>query len=220
MTINVMEGRAILFDMDGTLVDSTPVVERVWARFAARHGLDVTEILTSSHGRQMKDTVLRWGPTGVDVAAESLDLSTFELAQTEGIRALAGATTLVNALPRHRLALVTSAPLPLAEARMTLSGLNLPSVIVTAEDVANGKPNPDCYLLAASLLGVDPADAIVFEDAEAGIIAALAAGMRTVVVGNVEAEVARGLPRIRDYRDVSFELRTRRDGVDVIVLTL
>lgn len=219
MSPHVLTARAILFDMDGTLVDSTAVVEGVWARFADRYGLDVKEILLTSHGRQMVDTVRRWAPAGTDVAAECLELSSYEFLQTDGIVSLPGAAAFANALPHQHKALVTSAPRDLAVARMRLAGFDLPDVVVSAESVERGKPDPSCYLRAAELLGVAPADAIVFEDAEAGIHSALAAGMRCVVVGDWQGDVADNLPRVRDYSAVHTSV-TRMGDDDVITLTI
>jgi hypothetical protein len=122
----VLTARALLFDMDGTLIDSTAVVESVWARFATRYGIDVREILETSHGRQMVDTVRRWAPAGTDIAAECLELSSFEITQTEGIVSLPGASSFANALPRQTRALVTSAPRELAVARMSRAARGLP----------------------------------------------------------------------------------------------
>ncbi len=119
------------------------------------------------------------------------------------------------ALPAGSHALVTSAGRELARARLTGAGVRVPDLLVTAEDVANGKPHPDGYLLAASRLGVDPADAIVYEDAEAGIQAGLAAGMRVVVVGDHASDATVGLPRVRDHRGTTVEVR---DGI--LTLTL
>jgi len=216
----VLTARALLFDMDGTLVDSTAVVESVWSRFAQRHGIDVQEILKTSHGKQMKDTIAAWGPAGVDVSLESSDLAAFEITQNDGVIEVGGAADFANALPRDALALVTSAPLALAEVRMAVAGVDLPVVVVSADDIPRGKPHPDCYLRAAELLGVDPADAIVFEDADAGIAAGLAAGMRTIVVGNLRSELTRGLPRIRDYREVTATTSVDEHGRRQLVLTL
>jgi len=207
--------RAILFDMDGTLVDSTVVVEAVWARFAERFGLDLATILESSHGRRMDDSILRFGPEGVDVAEVGRDLSEFEYATTEGVVAVAGAADFVSSLPAAAVALVTSAGRRLATMRMSSVGVPLPAVLVTADDVKRGKPHPDPYLDAAALLGFDPADVVVFEDAEAGIRSGLAAGMRVVVVGDAAGPIAVGLPAIRDYSQIEASV----DG-DIITLTL
>ena len=194
--------RAILFDMDGTLVDSTAVVERVWARFAERFGLDLADILKTSHGRRMEDSIVRFGPEGVDVAAVQKDLSEFEFATTEGVVAVPGAPEFVRSLPGDRIAVVTSAGRELAGMRLRSVDVPVPGVLVGAEDVTNGKPHPEPYATAAAALGVDAADTVVFEDADAGIESGLAAGMRVVVVGDAAGEIARDLPRIRDYSQI------------------
>ncbi|MCU1543466.1 MAG: sugar phosphatase YfbT [Microbacteriaceae bacterium] len=194
--------RAVLFDMDGTLVDSTSVVERVWARFAQRFDLDLATILASSHGRRMEDSIVRFGPEGVDVATVARDLSEFEYATTDGVVAVRGAAALLSSLPADRVALVTSAGRELAHMRMDSVGIPMPTVLVGSEDVERGKPYPDPYLAAARRLGVEPAHIVVFEDADAGIRSALTAGMRVIVVGEAAGEIAFGLPRVHDYSTV------------------
>jgi sugar-phosphatase len=200
---HTLEARALLFDMDGTLVDSHIVVERIWATFAGMFDLDLAEILSTSHGVRMVETIRRHAPQGTDAEELTAHLGVIELADTEGIVPIPGAPAFLAGLPAASVALVTSATLPLALSRMSAIGVPMPGAVVTAEDVAHGKPRPDCYLRAAALLGVDPADAIVFEDAEAGILAGLAAGMRVVVVGDWQSETTAGLPRIADYSAVS-----------------
>ncbi|SMG15733.1 HAD-IA family hydrolase [Agreia pratensis] len=201
-----LTARAVLFDMDGTLVDSTAVVEQVWRAFASENGMDAQAIIATGHGVRAEDTMRRHGPVGFDVATGADRLFDLELAAVDGIVPVPGARAFVESLPTASIALVTSARRALALRRLEIADVPTPGVVVTAADVEHGKPAPDCYLLAARLLGVDPADAIVFEDAEAGIAAGLAAGMRTVVVGSHESETTRGLPRIRNYRDVSVTL--------------
>jgi sugar-phosphatase len=206
--------RAVLFDMDGTLVDSTAVVEQVWTTFAAEHGMDAQAIIATGHGVRAEDTMRRHGPAGFDVATGADRLFDLELAAVDGIVAVPGARAFVESLPAASIALVTSARRALALRRLELADVPTPAVVVTAADVEHGKPAPDCYLMAARLLAVDPADAIVFEDAEAGIAAGLAAGMRTVVVGSHESETTRGLPRIRDYKGVSVTVHPAEAGDD------
>ena len=196
------ETRAVLFDMDGTLVDSTAVVESVWSRFADMLGVPLAEILATSHGVRMEDTVRRHASANADVDAIVEELSGCELASTEPVVAVPGAAAFVRSLPADAVALVTSATLDLAELRMRAITVPMPGVVVTASDVDRGKPFPDCYLRALALIGEDPADAVVFEDAPAGIEAALAAGIRTVVVGGYDGPLARGLMRVPDYRNV------------------
>ena len=210
-----LDARGFLFDMDGTLVDSHAVVERIWANFAARFDLDLADILATSHGVRMVETIRRHAPAGTDAEALTLELGAIEVLDTDGVVEIPGARAFVGRLPASSVALVTSATLPLAASRMESIGVPMPGAVVTAEDVERGKPQPDCYLRAAELLGVAPSDAIVFEDAEAGISAGLAAGMRVVVVGSWESEITVGLPRIADYADATV---TVRDGITSISL--
>ena len=210
-----LDARGFLFDMDGTLVDSHAVVERIWANFAARFDLDLADILATSHGVRMVETIRRHAPAGTDAEALTLELGAIEVLDTDGVVEIPGARDFVGRLPASSVALVTSATLPLAASRMESIGVPMPGAVVTAEDVERGKPQPDCYLRAAELLGVAPSDAIVFEDAEAGISAGLAAGMRVVVVGSWESEITVGLPRIADYADATV---TVRDGITSISL--
>jgi mannitol-1-/sugar-/sorbitol-6-phosphatase len=194
-----LSARALLFDMDGTLVDSTAVVETAWTRLAERFGVDPVEVLAGIHGVRAVDSIRRWAPAGADIEALVAELTEYEISHASDTAAVPGAVDFLNALPVPAHALVTSAALPLAVARMKGAGVRLPQFVVTAEDVPRGKPAPDVYLLAAEMLGVPPADAVVFEDAEAGIQAGLAAGMRVVVVGEHVSPSGPDLPRIRDY---------------------
>ena len=203
MTDETLSATAVLFDMDGTLIDSTDAVARVWGRFADLFDLDVETILATSHGVRMVETVQRHAPAGTDIAAVVAELSAAELLDEEGIVALPGAAEFLASLPAERVALVTSASRELAISRMAAAGLPMPAVLVTADDVDAGKPQPDCYLLAARRLGVEAADAVVFEDADAGIRAGLASGARVVVVGDLVSEATAGLTRVADYRGVT-----------------
>jgi sugar-phosphatase len=173
---------AFLFDMDGTVLNSIPVVERVWGNWARRHGLDVEALLPTVHGIRAIDTIARLGLPGVDAAREAVQLLDDEVADVEGIHAIPGVLDFLASLPPKRWAIVTSAPRDLALKRMAVAGIPLPDIIVTGEDVSAGKPAPDCYLLGAQRLGVDARDCLVFEDAPAGIQAGRAAGADVVVI--------------------------------------
>ncbi|MWV57571.1 HAD-IA family hydrolase [Rathayibacter sp. VKM Ac-2754] len=210
---HLLRARAVLFDMDGTLVDSTAVVETIWRDFADRFELDRAMVLGAVHGVRAEDSVRRFAPAGTDVAAVVAELNAYELEHTEGTLEIPGAVAFLAALPRASVALVTSASPALAAGRLAAAGVPSPDTVVTADDVANGKPAPDGYLLAAERLGAAPADAIVFEDAEAGIRAGLAAGMRVVVVGAHESATTADLPRIAHYSDARVEI----DGDELVI---
>ncbi|MBO0982955.1 HAD-IA family hydrolase [Rathayibacter sp. SD072] len=212
---HLIRARAALFDMDGTLVDSTAVVETIWRDFADRFGLDRAMILASVHGVRAEDSVRRFAPPGSDVAAIVAELNAYELEHTEGTVEIPGAVAFLAALPRPCVALVTSASPALAAGRLAAAGVPAPDVVVTADDVLHGKPAPDGYLAAAERLRVAAADAVVFEDAEAGIRSGLAAGMRVVVVGGHDSPTTEGLPRIAHYSDALVDL----DG-DELLITL
>ncbi|MCM6762258.1 HAD-IA family hydrolase [Rathayibacter sp. ZW T2_19] len=203
---HLIRARAALFDMDGTLVDSTAVVETIWRDFADRFGLDRAMILASVHGVRAEDSVRRFAPPGSDVAAIVAELNAYELEHTEGTVEIPGAVAFLAALPRTSVALVTSASPALAAGRLEAAGVPAPDVVVTADDVLHGKPAPDGYLAAAERLGVAAADSVVFEDAEAGIRSGLAAGMRVVVVGGHDSPTTEGLPRIAHYSDARVDV--------------
>jgi sugar-phosphatase len=206
---------AVLLDMDGTLVDSTAVVESIWRDFAATHGVDLDAVLRYSHGRQTVDTVTAFlldADLALKVAA---DIEAEELVRMEGIVAIPGARDFLLALQGARVAVVTSAERELAARRMAAAGLPLPSVLMAAEDVEEGKPAPDGFRRAAAALGTPAEDCAAFEDAEAGIRAALAAGAATVVVGSHQSTTTAGLPRIADFRQAGARLESGQ-----VVLTL
>jgi len=210
-----LTARALLLDMDGTLVDSTALVEEIWTIFARRFGHDPADLMRRIHGVRAADSIARFAPAGSDVPALLAELDRLELDGSPATVEIPGARDLVAALPAASHALVTSAGPALARARLAGAGIRVPDVVVSADDVTAGKPDPSGYLLAAERLGVDPADAIVYEDAEAGIRAGLAAGMRVVVVGDHASDATVGLPRVRDHRGTTVEAR---DGV--LTLTL
>jgi sugar-phosphatase len=178
---------AFLYDMDGTLLDSLPSATRAWSKWAARHGVDFDEMRRHMHGMRAVETIRRWGPAHLDIEAEYEALTIAEMEDVHDITAISGAEAFLEALPADRWALVTSAPRNLALRRIEAAGLPVPPLLVTADDVTNGKPAPDCFLMAAEKLGVDPRDCLVWEDAPAGIAAAKAAGMACIVIGATHA---------------------------------
>jgi mannitol-1-/sugar-/sorbitol-6-phosphatase len=173
---------AFLFDMDGTILSSIVAAERVWADWARRHGLDVAAFLPTIHGVRTVETVRRLALPGVDPQTEADAITRAEMEDIDGIDAIAGAADFLASLPAGRWAIVTSAPRRLAERRLEAVGLPVPPLMITSEDVSNGKPAPDCFLLAAERLGIPAGECLVFEDAAAGIAAAENAGAAVVVI--------------------------------------
>ena len=191
---------AFLFDMDGTILSSIAATERVWARWALRHGLDVAAFLPTIHGMRGIDTVARLNLPGVDAQAEAAAITRAEMDDVDGIEAIAGVHAFLAALPAHRWAVVTSAPRELALRRIAAAGLQVPPQLVAAEDVAQGKPAPDCFELAAARLGVRARDCLVFEDAPAGIAAAESAGASVLVLTATHPHpLATPHASVRDY---------------------
>lgn len=181
----VLTAKALLLDMDGTIVNSDAVVERCWRDWAVSHGLDPEEALKVVHGRQGYATMaalLPDRPMEVNHAENAVMLAR-ETADTDGVVPVAGAPEFMAAIAGLPHALVTSADAALATARMTAADLPMPAVRVTAESVQASKPHPEGFLKGAAALGVDPADCIAFEDSAAGIAAGQAAGMRVIGIG-------------------------------------
>ncbi len=170
---------AFLFDLDGVLVDSRAVVERAARSWALRHRLDPAEVIRIAHGRRSSDTVKAVAPH-LDAKREAAWIDAAELADVAGLIAVPGAAALLGALPASRWGIVTSCGQALAKLRLTSVGLPVPKVLVTSEEVAQGKPAPDGYRLGAQRLGCDTAACVVFEDAPAGIAAGRSAGTRVI----------------------------------------
>ncbi|HTO25612.1 MAG TPA: HAD-IA family hydrolase [Gaiellaceae bacterium] len=172
---------AVLFDCDGVLVDSAASVERAWRRWATERGLDEDAVVAVAHGRRTEDTLVDLGFSD-DLAAEVERIESAEVADAASVSAYPEAAALLPTLPPDAWAVVTSGTPALVTSRLAAAGLPLPPVLVTADDVAAGKPDPQGYLKAAQRLGRAPADCLVIEDAPAGVQAALAAGMRVVAL--------------------------------------
>ncbi|MEU8683537.1 HAD-IA family hydrolase [Streptomyces sp. NPDC048611] len=190
--VTTLTARALLLDMDSTLVNSEAVVERCWRRWAAEHGLDGDEILQVVHGRQGWATMaalLPERPVELNLADNRRMLAQ-ETADMDGVVPVPGAPAFLAALAALPHALVTSADVALSDARMGAAGLPMPEVRITAESVSASKPDPEGFLKGAAELGFAPEDCLVFEDSEAGIEAGRAAGMRVVGVGDRAAAFA------------------------------
>ncbi|MFF4300272.1 HAD-IA family hydrolase [Streptomyces sp. NPDC001601] len=209
MTATVLTARALLLDMDGTLVNSDAVVERIWRRWSERHGLDGDEVMKVVHGRQghaSMAVLLPDRPMKQNLADNERMLAE-ETADVEGVVEVPGAAAFLASLQGLPHALVTSADVALSTVRMAAAGLPLPAVRVTAESVGASKPDPEGFLKGAAELGVAPADCVVFEDSGAGIAAGRAAGMRVVGVG-ARAAVHGPDAVVRDLTEVQVEAMT------------
>ena len=202
---------AFLFDMDGTVLNSIAAAERIWSAWAVRHGVNVETFLPTIHGVRAIDTITRLNLPGVDAEAQAAFITEAEIEDVEGIVEIAGAAAFLKSLPADRWAMVTSAPRDLALRRMAAAGIPEPAVMITAEDVTAGKPDPAGYRLAAKRLGLEPADCLIFEDATVGIQAAEAAGAPLMIITTTHQHpLETAHATIASYRDVA--LRIDSDG--------
>ncbi|MFQ2719013.1 HAD-IA family hydrolase [Aeromonas caviae] len=205
-----VKAAALLLDMDGTLVHSTGDVEVVWRRWCQHHGLDPAPVLAMCHGVRSREVIGALAPQ-LDMAVEVALLDDLEMEYAAAPMPLDGARRRLEQLPPTRWALVTSASRRVAEHRLLHAGLPLPRLLVCAGDVVRGKPDPEPYLLAASRLGLAPADCLVFEDAPAGIASALQAGCLVVQMGGTRRYDDRLKGWLRDWRGIEIEVAS--DGL-------
>jgi mannitol-1-/sugar-/sorbitol-6-phosphatase len=170
---------AMLFDMDGVLIDSTPAVARVWHQWAIEHGFDPETVVHMAHGRPSRTTIRELLPNA-DIEREDRKVERREIEDLDGVVLLPGALQLLNGLPPERWTIATSCTRPLAEVRLRAAGLPIPKNMITSSDVKIGKPDPEPYLKAAAKLGFAASDCVVVEDAPAGVRAGKAAGARVI----------------------------------------
>lgn len=182
----VLHARALLFDLDGVLADSTASVEAHWRRWAERHAMDGDALVRVVHGRRAVDTIREVAPQ-LDADAELRWLVEAEAGDTTGVVASPGAAALLPRLPAHGWAVVTSGVRAVALARLRACGLPEPALLVAADEIARGKPDPEGYLAAARRLGRQPSECLVVEDAPAGVAAARNAGMRCLALTTTHA---------------------------------
>jgi sugar-phosphatase len=170
---------ALLFDLDGVLIDSTPAVARVWRRWAVEHGMEPEAVIRMAHGRPSRTTIGELVPDA-DVAREDREVERREMEDLDGVVPLPGAREILDALPPDRWTIATSCSRRLAEVRLRAAGLPIPETMVTSSDVRIGKPDPEPYLKAAAKLGFTASECIVVEDAAAGVRAGKGAGARVI----------------------------------------
>lgn len=201
-----IEAAALLFDMDGTLLDSSGIINALWKRWAERHGLNPAPIIASSPGRRIMDTVAEFLPPGATIDDEVQWIGQRGRDHPEGIVAIPGALSLIQTLPSHRWAVVTAADRTIAEKWLHAAGLPVPRVLITAEDVQRGKPDPEGYRTAAQRLRVNPRDTVVFEDSTSGIAAGRAAGSRVIGIATTLApEALQGEDWLPDFTPLAFD---------------
>jgi sugar-phosphatase len=211
------ECAAILFDLDGVLVDSTRSVERQWRIWAREMGIEGDKVTTVAHGVRAVEVIRTVAPH-LDAEAEVRKLESREAEDLDGVSAMPGAIELVRAVPEGRWGVVTSGTRHLATKRLRLFGIPIPKVMVTADDVAKGKPDPAPYLRGAELLGVNPAECLVIEDAPAGIKSAHAGGMK--VIGLTSTYPAAALSEADAVVKKLSQLQVAREDVRKIVVSV
>ena len=191
----IVTARALLFDLDGVLIDSTPAVTRVWAQWAVEHGFEPEKTVRDAHGRPSIETIRELLPYA-DHEALNTVLERREIEDLDGVVPLPGAVELLTSLPAERWAIVTSCTRDLARVRIGAAGLPVPLTIITSSDITNGKPHPEPYLKGAQALGFAAAECVAFEDVPAGIRSAKAAGARVIALRTTatESELAVAVP--------------------------
>lgn len=215
----IIRARALLFDLDGTLIDSRPAAERVWRRWGDRHDIPWEKILPVLHGRRAIDTMRDLAPH-LPQPEEADRLTEEEVVDTKGVVAMPGALHFLDQIPSDRWAIVTSCPLRLAVARMNAAGIPRSKHLISAESIQRGKPAPDGYLLAARQLGISPQDCVVFEDAPAGFEAARNAQMKAIAVAHADggkSHDTQGLPTITNYRDLKIYLSGSDQTIEIVL---
>jgi len=218
MTLPTRSYAAFLFDMDGTILTSIASAERTWTKWAIAHGLDAATFVPTIHGVQSVETVRRLNLPGVDPVAEAAAITAAEMEDVGDVEPIAGAAEFLASLPPERWTIVTSAPRALAEVRLKAAGLPMPATMIAADDIPNGKPAPDCFLVAAQRLGVAAGDCLVFEDAAAGITAVEAAGSDILVITATHRaghDVGNRHPQMVDY--IGVEAVMTEDGIALVV---
>jgi mannitol-1-/sugar-/sorbitol-6-phosphatase len=213
----VLHGRGILFDIDGTLIDSAAAVERSWRTWAREYGVDTEEVLRICHGRRTEDIVAQFVAPHQRVTAVARELA-LELADLDGVVALPGARQLLNAPPPGQWAAVTSGERSLMTARLAAARLPAPKSLISAEDVSTGKPSPEGYLKAAAALGFEARQCLVIEDAPAGISAGRAAVAQVLAVTTTHetAELADADVVVTDLSCISVKVT---DGDVALLIT-
>lgn len=193
--------KGLLFDLDGTLVNSLPAVDRAWRTWATEFGLDPDYVAPRIHGKRAVDSILILAPH-LDQLEAFKRLEYLEATDTDGVVPMPGAVPFLNGLTDVPWGIVTSGSSPIAVPRLKAGGISAPSVFVTAEQISHGKPHPQPFLEGATRLGIEPEFIVAFEDTLAGVRSAHAAGMKVIGLSDEAAEEADA--RIFDYNELTI----------------
>jgi mannitol-1-/sugar-/sorbitol-6-phosphatase len=214
-----LRAAALLFDLDGVLIDSTPAVARVWHRWAVEHGFNPEEVVARAHGRPSLTTVREYLPHA-DHEKENREVERREIEDLEGVVPLPGAVHLLSILPEGRWTIVTSCTRKLAEVRIRAAGLRAPKRMITSNDITHGKPDPEPYLKAASMLGFPTDECVVLEDVPAGIRAGKAAGARVIAFTTTVREAELRQAGADWVLNNCAEIRFASGSADALILKL
>jgi mannitol-1-/sugar-/sorbitol-6-phosphatase len=217
--MNPLHCAALLFDLDGVLVDSTPAVARVWTRWALEHGFDPREVVARAHGRPSLTTIREILPNA-DHEAENRIVERNEIADLDGVVPLPGVLDLLGSIPPNRWTIVTSCTRALAQVRIRHAGLPVPKKFLTSTDIVHGKPDPEPYLKAAALLRFPASDCVVFEDAPAGIHSGKAAGARVIAFRTTADDAALRAAGADHIVNNAAEVQVSSISVDGMILNL
>lgn len=207
--MNLVKCKAVLFDLDGTLVDSGLCIEHLWSHWADKNHINVEYVLSNIHGRTIEETLKLISPY-FDNSKCADEIKKLALKELNHIKSIPGAVAFMKKLPMNYLAIVTSGAKQVSMQSIISAGIPIPDVMITAEDITHGKPDPEPYLKAAKFLGVQPNECLVFEDANSGIQSALAAGMRIIAIGkNSDLALREGIMSIENYENIDAKIEKK-----------